>query len=51
MESKFDYDYLVKYKTMSYLHVQWLSAHEIGETSLSPPSLALLCSVLLPFSM
>jgi hypothetical protein len=31
VESKFDFDYLVKYKTMSYLHVQWLSAHEIGE--------------------
>ena len=30
VESKFDYEYLVKFKSMSYIHVQWLSAHDIG---------------------
>ena len=29
-EAKFDYDYMVKYKNMSYQHVQWLSANDIG---------------------
>ncbi len=28
-ESKHDYEYLVKYRSLSYLHVQWLSASEI----------------------
>jgi hypothetical protein len=30
MDSKFDYEYLIKYKSMSYLHVQWTTANEIG---------------------
>ncbi|CAN0169884.1 unnamed protein product, partial [Ectocarpus fasciculatus] len=29
VESKFDYEYLVRFKSMSFIHVQWLSAHEI----------------------
>ena len=33
METKYDYEYLVKYKTLSYLHVQWLTAHEIDTMS------------------
>jgi len=33
MDSKFDYEYLIKYKSMSYLHCQWLSAHEIDTMS------------------
>lgn len=32
-EAKYDYEYLVKYKQMSFLHVQWLSAHEIDSMS------------------
>ena len=29
MESKFDYEYLVKYKSLSYQHVVWLTASDI----------------------
>jgi hypothetical protein len=29
VDSKFDYEYLVRFKSMSFMHVQWLSAHEI----------------------
>jgi hypothetical protein len=44
MESKFEYEYLVKFKSLSYLHVQWLSAHEIGrELYLSTPFLLSIC--------
>lgn len=32
MESKYEYEYLVKYKNLSYLHTQWLTAGEIGKT-------------------
>lgn len=31
MDAKFEHEYLVKFKTMSYVHVQWLTAQEIGE--------------------
>ncbi len=34
MDSKYDYEYLIKYKNMSYLHVQWLTAQDIGESRL-----------------
>lgn len=30
MDAKYDYDYLIKYKGLSHLHVQWLSGTEIG---------------------
>ena len=30
MEAKYDYEYLIKFKSMAYMHVQWLSANEIG---------------------
>ena len=30
-DAKFEHEYLVKFKTMSYVHVQWLTAQEIGE--------------------
>jgi hypothetical protein len=30
LEGKFDHEYLIKYKNMSHMHVQWLSASEIG---------------------
>lgn len=30
IDAKYDYEYLVKYKNLSYLHVQWLTANEIG---------------------
>ena len=30
MDAKYDYEYLIKYKNLSYLHVQWLSANDIG---------------------
>ena len=33
-DAKFDYEYLVKYKSLSYLHVQWLNANEIGTDDL-----------------
>lgn len=29
VDSKYEYDYLIKYKNSSYLHVQWLSAADI----------------------
>lgn len=29
VESKYEYEYLVKYKSMSYMHAQWLAAAEI----------------------
>lgn len=31
MESRYEYEYLVKFKSMSYLHVKWLSANDIGK--------------------
>ena len=31
LEAKFHHEYLVKYKNLSYLHVTWLSATEIGK--------------------
>ena len=31
MDAKYEYDYLVKYKNMSYLHIQWISGTEIGK--------------------
>lgn len=31
LEGKFDHEYLIKYKNMSHMHVQWLSASEIGK--------------------
>jgi hypothetical protein len=37
MDAKFEYEYLIKYKNLSYLHLQWLSATEIGA------SLSFLC--------
>lgn len=30
MDAKYEYEYLVKYKNLSYLHIQWLSGAEIG---------------------
>ena len=30
MDAKYEYEYLIKYKSLSYLHVQWLSANDIG---------------------
>jgi hypothetical protein len=30
LDAKYEYEYLVKYKNMSYLHIQWLSGAEIG---------------------
>jgi hypothetical protein len=30
-DAKYEHEYLIKYKSMSYLHVQWLSAAEIGK--------------------
>lgn len=30
MESRYEFEYLVKFKSMSYLHVKWLTANEIG---------------------
>jgi hypothetical protein len=33
MESKYDHEYLIKFKSMSYLHVQWLNAAEVGTYS------------------
>ncbi len=32
-DSKYDYEYLIKYRNLSYLHVQWLTAAEIGTLS------------------
>lgn len=29
MEAKYEYEYLIKYRNMSFLHVQWLTANEI----------------------
>jgi hypothetical protein len=29
-DAKFEFEYLVKFKNMSYMHVQWLSAADIG---------------------
>ena len=31
VDAKFDYEYLLKYKNLSYLHVQWCTANEIGK--------------------
>ena len=33
MDAKYDYDYLIKFKNMSYMHAQWLSAAEIESMS------------------
>lgn len=30
LDAKYEYEYLIKYKNMSYLHTQWLSGNEIG---------------------
>lgn len=30
LDAKYEYEYLVKYKNLSYLHIQWLSGAEIG---------------------
>jgi hypothetical protein len=30
MDSKYDYEYLIKFKNLSFLHVQWLTAQDIG---------------------
>ena len=30
MDAKYEYEYLIKYKNLSYLHIQWLSGSEIG---------------------
>jgi hypothetical protein len=30
IDSKFEHEYLIKFKGLSYLHVQWLNAHEVG---------------------
>jgi hypothetical protein len=32
-DAKFDYEYLIKYKSLSYLHVQWLTANDIDAMS------------------
>ena len=34
-DAKYEHEYLIKYKSMSYLHVQWLSAAEIGKRNCS----------------
>ena len=34
MDGKYDHEYLIKYKSMSYLHVAWLSAAEIEAMNL-----------------
>ena len=31
IQNKYNFEYLVKYKNLSYLHVQWLTVHEIGK--------------------
>jgi hypothetical protein len=31
LDAKYEYEYLVKYKNLSYLHIQWLSGAEIGK--------------------
>jgi hypothetical protein len=31
MDGKYEYEYLIKFKNMSYTHVQWLSAGDIGQ--------------------
>lgn len=31
MDAKYEYEYLIKFKNMSYAHVQWLSAGDIGK--------------------
>ncbi len=30
MDAKYEYEYLIKYKNLSYLHIQWLSGSELG---------------------
>ena len=30
LDAKYEYEYLIKYKNLSYLHIQWLSGSEIG---------------------
>lgn len=53
MESKFEYEYLVKFKSLSYLHVQWLSAHEIGKRTFlaRPPHVDNLITFFFPCSL
>lgn len=31
LDAKYEYEYLIKYKNLSYLHIQWLSGNEIGK--------------------
>jgi hypothetical protein len=31
LDAKYEYEYLLKYKNLSYLHVQWVSGGEIGK--------------------
>jgi hypothetical protein len=31
MDAKYEYEYLVKYKGLSYLKVQWMTATDIGK--------------------
>lgn len=33
LDAKYDHEYLIKYKNLSYLHVQWLTAADIGKFS------------------
>lgn len=35
MDAKYDYEYLIKFKNMSYMRLQWLSGAEIGEYSVT----------------
>jgi hypothetical protein len=35
MDAKYEYEYLIKFKNMSYMHVQWLSANDIGKINYS----------------
>ena len=37
MDAKFEHEYFVKFKTMSYVHVQWLTAQEIGKHAYALP--------------
>lgn len=33
MEAKYEYEYLIKYKNMSYMHIQWISGSDIEAMS------------------
>jgi len=30
LDSKYEFEYLIKFKGLSYLHVKWMNASEIG---------------------